>query len=143
MRRSYIRAWKRKREYSQSDSQKSYKIEEEKKLEFCYESSSESSGSDFYGEGDYSGSDVQSDQDSDHIQELRDASNFSEKEIRNLLISFFDANYSEVEFCSKKIKGLSRTTIYWAFNELIETGKISRKPGLGRKCKIQDDIFEK
>ena len=60
--------------YCQSDIQKSYKIEEEKKLEFSDESSSMSSGRDIHGEGDYSGSDVQSDQDSDHIQELRDAS---------------------------------------------------------------------
>ena len=70
--------------YSQSDIQMSYKIEEEKKLESSDESSSESSGRDIHGEGDYSGSDVQSDQDSDHIQEVRDASNFSEKEIRSL-----------------------------------------------------------
>ena len=47
--------------YSQSDIQKSYKIEEVKKLEFSDESSSESSGSDIHGEEDYSGSDVQSD----------------------------------------------------------------------------------
>ena len=53
-----------------------------KDIRILWWSSSESSGSDFYGEGDYSGSDVQSDQDSDHIQELRDASNFNEKEIR-------------------------------------------------------------
>ena len=36
--------------YSQSDIQKSYKIEEEKKLESSDESSSESSGSDIHGE---------------------------------------------------------------------------------------------
>ena len=42
-----------------------------KKLDFSDESSSESSDSDIHGEGDYSGSDVQSDQDSDHIQELK------------------------------------------------------------------------
>ena len=129
--------------YSQSDIQKSYKIEEQKKLESSGESSSESSGSDIHGEGDYSGSDVQSDQDSDHIQELRDASNFSEKEIRSLLKSFFEANLSEAEVCSKKIKGLSRTTIYRVFKKLRETGTISRKPGSGRKSKIQDDIFDK
>ena len=40
--------------YSLSDIQMSYKIEEEKKLEFSDESSSESSGSDIHGEGDYS-----------------------------------------------------------------------------------------
>ena len=95
-------------------------------------------------ERDYSGSDVQSDQDSDHIQELRDASNFSEKEIRSLLKSFFEANLSEAEVCSKKVKGLSRTTIYRVFKKkLRETGTISRKPGSGRKSKIQDDIFDK
>ena len=53
----------------------------ENKLEFYDESPSESSGSDIHGEGDYSGSDVQSDRDSDHIQELRNASNFSEKKL--------------------------------------------------------------
>ena len=63
--------------YSKSDIQKSYKVEEQKKLESFDESSSKSSGSDIHGEGDYSGSDVQSDQDSDHIQELREASNFN------------------------------------------------------------------
>ena len=52
-----------------------------KKLEFSNESSSETSGSDIQGEGDYNGSDVQSDQDSDHIQNPRDASNFSEKKL--------------------------------------------------------------
>ena len=129
--------------YSQSDIQKSYKIEEEKKLEFSDESSSESSGSDIHGEGNYSGSDVQSDQDSDHIQELWDVSNFSEKEIRSLLKSFFEANLSETEVFSKKIKGLSRTTIYRVFKKLRETGTIIRKPGSRRKSKIQDDIFEK
>ena len=50
----------KKYNYSQSDIQKIYKIEEEKELEFSDESSSESSGSDIHGEGDYSGSDVQS-----------------------------------------------------------------------------------
>ena len=94
-------------------------------------------------ERDYSDSDVQSDQDSDHIQELRDVSNFSEKEIRSLLKSFFEANLSETEVWSKKIKGLSRTTIYWVFKKLRETSTIIRKPGSKRKSKIQDDIFEK
>ena len=75
-----------------------------KKLEFSDELSSESSDSDIHGEGNYSGSDVQSDQDSDHVQELRDASNFSEKEIRCLLKSFFEANLSEAEVYSKKLK---------------------------------------
>ena len=98
--------------YSQSDIQKSYKTEEKRKLEFSDESSSESGGSDIHGEGVYSGSYVQSDQDSYHIQKLRDASIFSEKEIRNLLKSFFQANLSEAEVCSKKIKCLSITTIY-------------------------------
>ena len=65
--------------YNQSDIHKSYKIEEEKKLESSDELSYESSSSDIHGDGYYSGSDVQSDQDSDHIQELRDVSNFSEK----------------------------------------------------------------
>ena len=106
--------------YNQSDIQKSYKIEKEMKLKSSDESSSESSGSDIHGEGDYSGSDVQSDQDSDHIQKLRDASNFSENEIRNLLKSFFEANLSEAEVCSKKIIGLSRTTIYRVLKKNLE-----------------------
>ena len=38
--------------YSQSDIQKSNKIEKEKKLKFSNKSSSESSGSEFFGEGD-------------------------------------------------------------------------------------------
>ena len=143
MRRSYIRAWKRKRQYSLFDIQKSYQIEEQKKLEFSDESSSESSGSNIHGEGDYSGSDVQSDQDSDYNQELRDVSNFSEKEIKCLLKSFFEANLSEAEVCSKKIKGLSRTTIYRVFKKLRETDTIIRKPGSGGISKIQDDIFVK
>ena len=104
--------------YSQSDIQKSYKIEEENKLEFSDESSSESSNSDIHGEGDYSGSDVQLDQDSDHIQKLRDASNFSEKENRSLLKSSFEANLSEAEIFSKKIIGLPRTTIYRVIKKL-------------------------
>ena len=57
-------------------------------------------------ERDYSDSDVHSDEDSDHIQELRDTLNFSEKKIRSLLKSFFEVNLSEAEVCSKKIKGL-------------------------------------
>ena len=97
--------------YSQCYIQKSYKIEG-KEIQFFDESLSKSSGSDIHGEGNYNGSDVQSDQDSDHIQELRDASNFSEKEIRSLLKSFFEANLFEAEVCSKKIKGLSRTKVY-------------------------------
>ena len=60
-----------------------------------------------------------------------------------MLKSFFEANLSEAEVCSKKNKGLSRTTIYRVFKKLRETGTISRKPGSGRKSKIQDDIFDK
>ena len=78
--------------HSQFDIQKSYKIEEEKRLEFSDGKSSESSVNDIHGEGENNGSDVQSDQNSDHIQELRDASNFSEKEIRSLLKLLFEAN---------------------------------------------------
>ena len=115
----------------------------ENKLKFSDESPSESSGSDIHGEGDYSDSNVQSDRDSDHIQELRNASNFSEKEIRSLLKSFFEAYFSEAEVCIKKFKGLSRTTIYRVFKKLRETGTISRKLESGRKSKIQNDIFEK
>ena len=59
----------------------SYKIEEEKKFEFSDELF-ESSGSEIYVVGDYSDFDVQSDQDSDCIKELRDASNFNENEIK-------------------------------------------------------------
>ena len=129
--------------YSQSDIQKNYKIEEQNKLEFSDKSSSESSGCDIHGEGDYSGSDVQPDQDSDFIQELRDAPNFNVKELRSLLKSFFEANLSEAKVCSKKIKGLLRTTIFRVFKQLRETGTKSRKPGLWRKSKIQDKIFEK
>ena len=43
---------------SQSDIQKSNKIEEQKKLKFSDESSSEFCGSDIQGEGDYNGSEV-------------------------------------------------------------------------------------
>ena len=71
--------------YSQFDILKSYKIEEENKLEFSDESSSESSENDILGEEDYIGSDVLSDQDSDRIQELRDSKKINEKEIRSLL----------------------------------------------------------
>ena len=107
-------------DYSQSDIQKSYKIEEEKKLESSDESSSESSGSDIHGEGDCSGSDVQLDQDSDHIQEFRDASNLSEKDIRSLLKSFFEANLSEAEVCNKKLKAYRE-------QQYIESLKNSKK----------------
>ena len=98
--------------YSQTDIQKSYKIVKGKKLKFYNESSSESSGSDIHGEGDYNGFDVLSDHDSDHIQELREASSLNEKKIRSLLKSVFEADLSEAEVCSKKTKGLSITTIY-------------------------------
>ena len=60
-----------------------------------------------------------------------------------MLKSFFEANFSEADVCSKKIIGLSRTTIYRIFKKLRKTGTIRRKPGSGRKNKIQDDIFEK
>ena len=43
----------------------------------------------------------------------------------------------------QKIKGLSSATIYRVKKKLRETGTIIRKPGSGRKNKIQDDIFEK
>ena len=127
--------------YSQSDIQKSYKSEEEKKLELSDESSVQWQS--YSWKGDYSCSDVQSDQDSDQIQELRDASNFSEKEIRYLLKSFFETNLSDAEVRSKKINGLSRTKIYQILKKLRETDTINRKPESGRKCKNQDDIFEK
>ena len=67
-----------------------------KKLEFSDESSSESSGSDIHWEGDYSCS--------DHIQELRDASNFSEKEIRSMLKSFFEVISLKQKFAARKLK---------------------------------------
>ena len=79
MRRSDIKAWKWKRQLQSVCHPESYNTEEENKLEFSDESSSESSGSYIHGEGDYSSSDVQSDQDSDHIQKLRDASNFNKR----------------------------------------------------------------
>ena len=60
-----------------------------------------------------------------------------------MLKLFFEANLSEAEVCSKKIKGLSITTIYRVFKKLRETGTINRKPRSGRKSKIQDDIFDK
>ena len=60
-----------------------------------------------------------------------------------MLKSFFEANLSEAKVCSKKIKGLLRTTIFRVFKQLRETGTKSRKPGLWRKSKIQDKIFEK
>ena len=62
-------------------------------------------------EKDKSGSDVSSDQDSDHIKELWKALNQNEREIRSLLKSFFEANLSETEVCCKKIKG-SRLQLY-------------------------------
>ena len=67
---------------------------------------------------DNNGSDVQSDQVADHIQELRDASNFSEKEIRNLLKSFIDANPSEAEACSKKLKACREQQYIESLNNL-------------------------
>ena len=60
-----------------------------------------------------------------------------------MLKSFFEANLSEAEVCSKEIKGLSRAKIYRVFKKLREAETISRKSGSGRKCKIQDDIFKK
>ena len=129
--------------YSQSNIQKSYKIEKEKKLESSDKSSSESSCSDIHGEGDYSGSDVQSDQDSDHIQELRDASNFSEKEIRSLLNHSLKLISLKQKFTARKLKAYREQQYIESLKKLRETGTISRKPGSGRKSKIQDDIFEK
>ena len=60
-----------------------------------------------------------------------------------MIKSFIDANLSEAEVCSKKIKGLPRTTMHRVLKKLRETGTISRKPGSGRKSQIRDDIFEK
>ena len=129
--------------YSQFDIQKSYKIEEDNKLEFSDESSSKSSGSDIHEEGDYSGSDVQSNQDSDHIQKLKNTSNFNKKEIRIVIKSFFDANISETEVCSNKIKGLSKTSIYRVFKQLRETGTIIRKLVSEKKVKFKNIFLKK
>ena len=81
-----------------------------------------------------------SDQDSDNIKELRNASNLNEREIKNLLKSSFEANLSEAEVCSKKIKGLSRSTIFRVFKN---SGKLAQweEIWLVRKNKIQVDIF--
>ena len=59
---------------------------------------------DIHWEGDYSGSNIQTNLDSDHIQELRNASSFNENEVRSLLESFFETNLSEAKACNKKIK---------------------------------------
>ena len=69
------------RNFSQSNIQMSYKIEEEKKLENFDESWSDFNGNHIHKEDDYSDSDFQLDQESGHIQELRCASNFNEKKL--------------------------------------------------------------
>ena len=66
--------------HSQSDINKSYKIEEERKFEFSDESLSESVAVTFM-VGNYSYYDIQSDQDADHIQEPRDASSLHKKKL--------------------------------------------------------------
>ena len=120
-------------QYSQSSLKKD--IKEEKKLQLFDESSSESvsSNSDIHGEGDESNSDVNSDQDSNRIHEVRYASNLNEKETRSLIKSFYEANLSEVEVLKKNIKGLSKATVYRIFKKIRESGTIDRRPGSGRK----------
>ena len=110
-------------------------IEEEKKLQLFDESSSESvsSNSDIHGEGNESNSYVNSYQDSNRIQEVRDVSNLNEKETRSLIKSFCEANLSEVEVLKKNIKGLSKATVYRIFKKIRESGTIDRRPGSGRK----------
>ena len=122
-------------EYQCSQSSLKKDIEEEKKLQLSDKSSSESvsSNSDIHGEEDESNSYVNSDQDSNRIQEVRDVSNLNEKETRSLIKSFYEANLSEVEVLKKNIKGLSKATVYRIFKKIRESETIDRRPGSGRK----------
>ena len=57
-------------------------------------------------------------------------------------IFFYEANLSEVDVLHKNIKGLSKATVYRIHHKLRTSGTVDRKPGSGRKSKIQDDVFE-
>ena len=117
--------------------------EEDKKLENSDDSSeSISCNSDIHGEGDDSHHEAEYDEDLNKAKELRDISDLNEKETRDLIKSFYEANLSEVDVLHKNIKGLSKATVYRIYHKLRTSGTVDRKPGSGRKSKIQDDVFE-
>ena len=116
-----------------------------KKLQLSDESSSESvsSNSDIHEEGDESNSYVNSDQDFNRIQEVRNVSNLNEKETRSLIKSFYEANLSEAEVLENNIKGLSKATVYRIFKKIRESEAIDRRPGSSKKIKFLIMISKK
>ena len=80
---------------------------EDKKLENSDDSSeSISCNSDIHGEGDDSHYEAEYDEDLNKVKELRDISDLNEKETRDLIKSFYEANLSDVDILHKNIKGL-------------------------------------
>ena len=83
--------------------------EEDKKLENSDDSSeSISCNSYIHGEGDDSHYEAEYDEDLNKVKEFRDISDLNEKETRDLIKSFYDANLSEVDVLHKNIKGYQR-----------------------------------
>ena len=77
--------------------------EEDKKLENSDDSSeSISCNSDIHGEGDHNHYEAEYDEDLNKVKELRDTSDLNEKETRDLIKSFYEANLSEVDVLHKK-----------------------------------------
>ena len=132
-------------EYQCSQSSLKKDIEEEKKLQLSEESSSESvsSNSDIHEEGDESNSYVNSDQDSNRIQEVRDVSNLNEKETRSLIKSFYEANLSEVEVLKKNIKGYQKLLYIGPLRKLEKVEQLIEGLDQVEKNKILDHDIEK
>ena len=105
-----------------------------KKLENSDDSSeSISCNSDIHGEEDDSHYEAEYDEDLNKAKELRDISDFNDKETRDLIKSLYEVNLSELDVLHKNIKGLSKATFYRIYNKLRTSGTIDRKPGSGRK----------
>ena len=66
----------------------------------------------------------------------------NESEKRSLIKSFYWANLTESEVLQKEIKGLHCSLAYRIFKNLRNTGSILRRPGSGRKEKIDDEKFK-
>ena len=55
---------------------------------------------------------------------------------------YYDANLSEVDILYKNIYKSIKATVYKIYHKLRTSGTVDRKPGSGRKSKIQDYVFE-
>ena len=83
--------------------------EEDQKLENSDDSSELiSCNSDIYGEGDDRHYEAEYDEDLSKAKELRDISDLNDKETRDLVTSFYEANLSEVDVLHKKLKVYQR-----------------------------------